>query len=330
MLAMEAGAECVICFRPLCGTDVRACKCSSGRYHKECILEWLVRYKSSCPLCLRNGREIGLRARDYKHLNTDKELLGAVKAQRAPFVELLLSLSANPNQLCEGRNSLLEYSLLEAGSCVTPVSAAVAPSLEVSRALLKDPRTKKQRALDFVVGSCWNTQCVDLLVEFGSSVNARDGGGRTALHHAVQRCHSLHPDFHPCETMPCVAVQFVGKLLSLGAAVDARDRQGQTALMLALHHVEVVRLLLKHGADVNAQDANGETALTHATNTEVRRLLTEHGAVSKGRSKTRSKLRRIGFRVKRSALGLDRFQLPKLRKRKHSWQVCGGEGEEHR
>ena len=314
---LASGKECVICFLPLCSAqDTRACKCSSGRYHTKCILEWLVKYKSSCPLCLRNGKEINMRAKDYKHLNLDKELVSAVKAQRSAFVELLLGLSANPNQTCEGRLSLLELSFLE------EQEMGSREKLMVSRALLKDPRTKRAKALEFVVENCNDVECVDLLVSFGSSVHTRDGAGRTALHRAVDRAHAhalgLQRSFPVCDRPAAVSARFVAKLLEHGADVNCTDKQGQTPLMLALDHLEVVQLLIKHGAEVNAQDASGATALAHATNGLVRELLIKHGAVSKARSKSKSKLRRISFRVKRSGLGLDRFQLPKLRKHKHS------------
>lgn len=317
MKEMEKKSDCVICFLPLSNPrDVRSCTCSSGQYHKACILEWLIKYKSCCPLCLRNGKEI-VNAKDFKHVNVDKELVSAVVAQRAEFVKLLLSFAANPNQTCQGKTTLLEHSFFEH-------SNSPGKSLQVSRALLECPRTKPQKIVEFVVCHCWDTGCLEVLVEHGIAVDGRDSSGKTPLLHAVERC-QMNPEFHACETRPCIAVQFVEKLLELGADVHTKDKEGHTALMLALDHTELVRLLLKHGADVNAKDLNGDTALAHASHLEVREMLLKHGAIKKARTKPKSKLRRIGLRVKQRGFGLDKFQLPKLRKRKHSWQFCGSE-----
>src|SRR5262249_13748302 len=61
---------------------------------------------------------------------------------------------------------------------------------------------------------------------------------------------------------------------------DAQDRKGTTALLYAAQkgHTEIVRLLCTKKANVNLADKEGTTPLKAATNSEVTRILAEHGA----------------------------------------------------
>lgn len=51
----EQEAECGVCLCPLeCGDKVRTLPCCArARFHEECITQWLVETKNSCPACLR-------------------------------------------------------------------------------------------------------------------------------------------------------------------------------------------------------------------------------------------------------------------------------------
>lgn len=103
-----------------------------------------------------------------------------------------------------------------------------------------------------VTGAVWfdakvDTQVVDMLLQRGSNINARDMSGATPLHAAChERCHmyALH-------------------LIKRGADVDMADYQGITPLMVAasVNDVTAVRFLLKAGARTHAVDANGRSAL---------------------------------------------------------------------
>ena len=85
-----------------------------------------------------------------------------------------------------------------------------------------------------------------------TDINAKDGDGMTALHHAIIKGYP----------------QLVGQLLSHeGIDVNSQDINGLTALHYAVRERDqnaVRALLALDGIDVNLQDANGSTALHYA------------------------------------------------------------------
>ena len=108
---------------------------------------------------------------------------------------------------------------------------------------------------------------VQVLLDEGADVNAKDEYGGTALYRAAWNGHEA----------------VVRRLLEHKADVDAKDNNGETALSRAAlyGHEAVVRLLLEHKADVDAKDNDGETALSRAAlygHEAVVRLLLEHKA----------------------------------------------------
>jgi hypothetical protein len=88
-----------------------------------------------------------------------------------------------------------------------------------------------------------HTEIVQLFLEKGADVNAKDNDGWTALMIAAEKGHS----------------EIVQLLLEKGADVNAKDNDGVTALMFAAAngHTEIVQLLLEKGADVNAETNDG-------------------------------------------------------------------------
>ena len=94
-------------------------------------------------------------------------------------------------------------------------------------------------------------EVMDLLLENGASVEAKDKLGRTAVLSAVQSRNAAAVDV----------------LLAKGADVNARDAQQGTALQRAagsFGNQAMVEALLNAGADVNAADKNGQTPLMWA------------------------------------------------------------------
>ena len=107
---------------------------------------------------------------------------------------------------------------------------------------------------------------LQLLIDKGADVNAKNRRGSTPLHWAI------HDEAK------------VRLLLSKGANVNAKQAQGRTPLYLAAmlgKSSPTMRLLFTSGADPNLASVNGQTPLTMAAlrgNVEGMRLLIERGA----------------------------------------------------
>ena len=100
--------------------------------------------------------------------------------------------------------------------------------------------------------SSWEAQIpnIDLLLEKGADLEAKDDDGQTPLVVGIQS----------------QGFETVRYLLERGADLEARDRHGQTPLMVAIQKdiLETVNLLLEKGANLEARDNNGHTPLVMA------------------------------------------------------------------
>ena len=153
------------------------------------------------------------------------------------------------------------------------------------------------------------------LIKAGALVNARDLGGWTPLHYAVNRMRdkgyrdmrtvrSLIEDegaeidaisnegFTPISLAVQIgAIEALDLLLEHGADASARDDGGLSLLMIAVNkkQIEMAEHLLQLGADVNEQLPRGGGALFIAvqkSSPAAVRLLIEHGAKVDGTEKT--------------------------------------------
>lgn len=115
----------------------------------------------------------------------------------------------------------------------------------------------------------------EMLVEYGSEVDAGDNDGRTSLHLACEKGH----------------LDLVRLLVHRGANIEAKSHEGRTAFRVAcLHaHRDVAKYLADRGACVDTCDADGHTTLvsclllastaeTKATSVDIVRFLLERGA----------------------------------------------------
>eukprot|EP01063_Lacrimia_lanifica_P000443 TRINITY_DN1021_c2_g1_i1.p1 TRINITY_DN1021_c2_g1~~TRINITY_DN1021_c2_g1_i1.p1 ORF type:complete len:708 (+),score=216.10 TRINITY_DN1021_c2_g1_i1:144-2267(+) len=95
------------------------------------------------------------------------------------------------------------------------------------------------------------------LLEYGAAADARDGGGRTALHWAAMRAWDAGRG----------AADTAQVLLQYGADPDAHDRDHTTPLYQAskVGHAATVECLLRHGTEVNAERVTAEPYVLEKT-----------------------------------------------------------------
>ena len=99
-------------------------------------------------------------------------------------------------------------------------------------------------------------QCIELLLEMGCNIDARNFQGETVLHLMVGK-----------NKLSCVVT-----LLSYGADVSAKGPNGNTPLHLAVKtgQVSMVQTIIVFGADVNLQNSSGETPRHLAASVKAR------------------------------------------------------------
>ena len=152
------------------------------------------------------------------------------KSQITAVAELLMNAGADPGIRDKNGRTPVDVALLHGNKAV----AGVIRRYSIISAAAKGDLASAKTILD----------------ADPSAVNAKDGEGATALHHATAGGHRAVAEL----------------LLANGADVNARKANGVTPLHVAsaLGQVEIITLLISRGADLDALDGRGRTALSVA------------------------------------------------------------------
>lgn len=122
------------------------------------------------------------------------------------------------------------------------------------------------------------TEVLQLLLEKGVDVNAKDNDGRTALIYLIYVGMRTGLD-----TVVAKAQDAARDLVNKGADINAKDNGGITVLMYAVQRRDsaIVSMLLEKGAEVNAKRSDGQTALMDTVGgggAQIARMLIDKGA----------------------------------------------------
>lgn len=126
------------------------------------------------------------------------------------------------------------------------------------------PETAEHEPILFLPIIYNHKEIVEILIDAGSDVNAKNAVNRTMLMAAANSS----------------SKEIVRMLLTAGSDVNARDCNGNTALIKASSK-EIAQMLIEYGADVNAKDERGNTPLIKAAENnrrDVVELLLNKGA----------------------------------------------------
>ena len=112
-------------------------------------------------------------------------------------------------------------------------------------------------------------EVLQILIDAGSDVNARDKDGRTPLH-LVRR-----------------DIEIAELLIENGADVNARDRDGNTPIN-EVENVKIAEILVEHGADPHTRNNKGYTPLHKAKSEELAEFFVKQGVNINAKNKYES------------------------------------------
>jgi ankyrin repeat protein len=141
----------------------------------------------------------------------------------------------------------------------TPLQIAQEAGHDRVAAILADAIQRKRNQALFEAALSNSEPQIEVALNAGADINAKDANGWTALHHAV-----VYADHY-----------VVSFLLQKGADPNARDDNQCTPLHLAAscRFAYPTLLLLEKGADANARDSIGKTPLELAQDSRCTELL---------------------------------------------------------
>lgn len=209
-----------------------------------------------------------LDVRDSSYINA---LMESARMDDTAILEALLQRSADPNAMKEALFFTIEEQPMtiakdEKGNIMQNFVPPVPPSVNllVDRGVEINARDEEGRTLLMVAAGFGQLGIAKFLLERGADLEARDNNGNTALLDAACDC--------AVATMPDT-YDVIKFLLDRDADVNVTNTAGYTPLMIAsaggVVKTDIVKLLLEHGANQRLKNAQGETALTIAVKDNV-------------------------------------------------------------
>ena len=167
-------------------------------------------------------------------------------------VELLLSAGADVSVATDNGDGVLL-----GASSQFPVPKLLELLIEHGAGV--DAKNNKDQTALMYASQLLNAENVQTLIVHGASILETDSNGQTPLIYAT-KSHGVFATWSRVEAM-------ITLLLDSGADINARDNYGATVLMHSANHhynESVVRVLLNRGATVNEIDKKGRTALWYS------------------------------------------------------------------
>lgn len=233
-------------------------------------------------------------------VNDGKTVIGAVINDHYAILEQLLQLGADPNLLYEdisnpGRKmDMLSAAVLHGNSKIAELIIKYGANVKSELLHMNVEKENKnivtlllghgadpnfvgeggKTALHFFVSNDRNPlstienckireEIVEILLEKGAYVNARDNAGNSPLH---DTCKSgiRRPNVHIAEI-----------LIKSGASIEMQNKRGETPLHVAVntHNREMFPILLRYGANIYTQSGFGSTLFEHASPDVITTLL---------------------------------------------------------
>lgn len=176
-------------------------------------------------------------------------LIWAAGGGHEAVVWLVIERGANVNVKIQWGFTALSWAAIQGHQTVVWLLVERGPEIDVKTA----PPLQLEAAIPLIqVAKMGQDDMVNLLLELGANIEAKDHTNNTALIHAAEGDRNSE--------------SVVRLLLEKGADVEAKNAKNRTALIVAAEkgHSAVVQLLLERGANIEARGVLGRTALVEA------------------------------------------------------------------